>query len=89
MVLVTLAIVWVAVISNQTVVINVMNRLILLNVSVKIKCSNCVHYNSCNYRYSDFYDLISLLMIFVVSKLNVVIVLAIIVVIIVTVIFMI
>ena len=65
MVLVTLVIVWVVVISNQTVVINVMNRLILLNVSVKIKCSNCVHYNSCNYRYSDFYDLISLLMILV------------------------
>ena len=42
MVLVTLVIVWVAVISNQMVVVNVMNRLILLNVSGKMKCSNYV-----------------------------------------------
>ena len=28
----------------------------------KLKCSKLCHYTSCNYRYSNFFDLISLLM---------------------------
>jgi hypothetical protein len=35
-----------------------------------MKCSNCVTIIDCNYRYSDFFDLIPLLMSFVVSQLS-------------------
>ena len=45
--------------SNRIVTRYVQNR--------KMKCSNCVIYTSCNYRYCDFFDLIPLLMSFIES----------------------